>query len=166
MNDNISMTPGQPGSEVRRIVPQSGLDWNMMLTDTMWGSQQISKQIKDKIRGRTVSGKGNTNRGIEKVEAWELLTFYTRDLRLANLSNLGGELEYCEYYTDLSGDMLREGFPESFATCLGRLATKLELSQSKNGFLRKRQNTLTTENLSGDVEPPKKRILNFGKSRQ
>lgn len=149
-------------NEVRRIVPQSGLDWNMMLTDTMWGSQQISSQIKDKIRGRTVRDTGE----IDKVEAWELLTFYTRDFRLANLNALTGELDYCEYYADLAGDFLREGFPEAFATCLGRNATKLELSQSKGGFLRKRQNTLTTESLQGEVEQPKKKLLSFSKNNQ
>lgn len=148
-------------NDVRRIVPQSGLDWNMMLTDTMWGSSQISKQIKEKIQQRTTRDNGS----IDKEDAWELLSFYTRDIRLANLNVLTGELEYCKYYLDLAGDMLREGFPEAFATCLARVATVLELSQSKGGFLRKRQNTLTTESLSGEIEPPKKRLLFMGKKQ-
>ncbi len=153
------MTDSSPPADVRRIVPQSGLDWNMMLTDTMWGSQQISKQLKDQIKARTIRDNGS----IDTVEAWELLSFYTRDVRLANLNVLTGELDFCQYYLDLAGDMLREGFPESFATCLARAATVLELSQSKGGFLRKRQNTLTTESLQGEVEAPKKKILSFGK---
>lgn len=149
-------------NEVRRVVPQSGLDWNMMLTDTMWGSRQISAQIKEKIKRRTIRDDGS----IDKNEAWELLSFYTRDLRLANLSSVFGEITYCQYYLDLAGDFLREGYPEAFATCLARAATILELSQSKGGFLRRRQNTLTTESLQGEVEPQKKRLLFGGNKRQ
>lgn len=157
------MSDQQPqAGEVRRVVPQSGLDWNMMLTDTMWGSRQISQQIKDKIQRRAVKENGE----LDKNEAWELLSFYTRDMRLANLNALMGEVTYCQYYLDLAGDFLREGMPEAFATSLARAATILELSQSKGGFLRKRQNTLTTENLQGEVEPPKKRLLFGGSKRQ
>jgi hypothetical protein len=147
-------------NEVKRIMPQSGLDFNMMLTDTMWGSPYVSKQIKEKIKQRVTTRDGT----IDKEAAWELLSFYTRDVRLANLNVLTGEVTYCQYYLDLAGDFLREGFPEAFATSLARAATVLELSQSKNGFLRKRQNTLTTESLSGEVEPPKKRLL-FGSKK-
>lgn len=155
------MSDVSQSQDVRRVVPQSGLDWNMMLTDTMWGSQQISKQLKEKIRQRTVRDDGM----IDKEAAWELLSFYTRDVRLANLNVLTGEVSYCQYYLDLAGDFLREGFPEAFATSLARAATVLELSQSKGGFLRKRQNTLTTENLQGEIEPQKKRLL-FGAKKQ
>ena len=146
---------------IRRIVPQSGLDWNMMLTDTMWGSQHISRQLKEKIRQRVIKDEGE----LDKEAAWELLSFYTRDLRLSNLGSFNGEFGYCQYYIDLAGDFLREGYPEAFATSLARAATILELSQSKGGFLRKRQNTLTQEQLQGEVEPQKKRLL-FGMGKK
>jgi len=153
---------------VKRVVPQSGLDWNMMLTDTMWGSPQISRQLKTKIRERVTREKqnpdGTVTELLDKEAAWELMSFYTRDVRLANLSAVFGEVEYCQYYIDLAGDFLREGMPEAFATSLARAATILELSQSKSGFLRRRQNTLTTESLQGNVEPKKKRIL-FGSGK-
>lgn len=149
---------------VRRVVPQSGLDWNMMLTDTMWGSPQVSSKLKEKIRQRTIK-LVDDGEVFDREAAWELLSFYTRDMRLANLSVLYGELNYCQYYLDLAGDFLREGMPEAFSTCLARAATILELSQSKSGFLRRRQNTLTTESLSGDVAPQKKRLL-FGAKKQ
>lgn len=151
-------------SEVRRVVPQSGLDWNMMLTDTMWGSAQVSRQLKEKIRQRTLKPVAGGEE-FDREAAWELLSFYTRDMRLANLSVVWGEVKYCQYYLDLAGDFLREGMPEAFSTCLARAATILELSQSKSGFLRRRQNTLTTESLSGEVEPQKKRLLFPGKKQ-
>ena len=164
------MSEADAADRVRRIMPQSGLDFNMMLTDTMWGSPQISSQLKQKVRERdermkllTQIGRGELEPESEKAAAWELLSFYTRDFRLANLS--GGEMTYCEHYSNLAGDCLREGYMEAFACALQRTATVLELSQSKGGFLRKRQNTLTTEQLQGDIEPQKKKLLFTGKSQ-
>jgi hypothetical protein len=154
--------PSPNDLQVRRIAPQSGLDFNMLLTDTMWGSPQISKQLSTKMKNRAESGGQNDE---DQQAAWELLAFYTRDNRLGNLSRMFGEVEICSHYTDLAGDLLREGMNDSFATSLARSATVLELSQSVGGFLRKRQNTLTTENLQGEVEPQKKRLLFGGKKR-
>jgi hypothetical protein len=99
---------------VKRITPQSGLDMNMMLTDTMWGSQQISTQISNKVRNRSRDPEAS------KSAAWDLLSFYTRDFRLANLNAALGEVGYCQHYIDLAGDCLREGYMESFAASLGR----------------------------------------------
>lgn len=158
---------------VRRIMPQSGLDFNMMLTDTMWGSPQISVQLKEKVRQREERlrmieqlQRGEMPKESEKAAAWELLSFYTRDFRLANLNGLTGEIQYCQHYIDLAGDLLRDGYMEAFATSLARAATLLELSQSRNGFLRRRQNTLTTEQLQGELEPAKKKLLFTGKSQR
>lgn len=160
-------------SEGSRIMPQSGLDFNMMLTDTMWGSPQISEQLAEKIQERRnreallkTLEKGELPPIEQKQVAWELLSFYTRDLRLANLNPFMGEIEYCKHYIDLAGDLLRDGYMESFATALGRAATILELSQSKNGFLRRRQNTLTQEHMQGELEPNKKRLLFGNKNNQ
>lgn len=166
---------GFDDGKVPRIMPQSGLDFNMMLTDTMWGSSQISTQLKEKVHQRDSrrqllhdieTGVLRENPEGEQAAAWELLSFYTRDLRLANLNMLTGEVQYCQHYIDLAGDCLREGYMEAFATSLARAATLLELSQSKGGFLRRRQNTLTTESLQGDLEPQKKRLLFGGKKNQ
>jgi hypothetical protein len=148
---------GETDQSVRRIMPQSGLDFNMMLTDTMYGSQQIGAQLKRKMKTR------EQEEDPEKAEAWELLSFYTRDLRLSNIGER--EFVYCQYYIDLAGDCLREGYMEAFAKSLALAATVLELAQSKGGFLRKRQNTLTQENVSGELEAPKKRLLFAGKKR-
>lgn len=154
---------------VKRITPQSGLDLNLMLTDTMWGSPQVRAQIEVKLKSREERVKMLARLGKPKTEydagdkaaAWELLAFYTRDMRLANLNPLIGEVQYCQHYIDLAGDLLRDGYTEAFATSLARAATLLELSQSKNGFLRKRQNTLTQEHLQGELETKKKSLI-FG----
>lgn len=165
MNDNDN------NQTVRRIMPQSGLDFNMMLTDTMWGSPQISVQLKEKVRQRDERMKllqqlkrGELPPESEKAAAWELLSFYTRDFRLSNLGSM--DFVECQHKSDLAGDCLREGYMEAFATSLLRVISILELSQSKGGFLRKRQNTLTTEQMQGEIEPKKKQLLFAGKSSQ
>lgn len=151
MSDN----DGSADQGVRRIMPQSGLDFNMMLTDTMYGSRNIGDQLRRQVKKR--------DEDPERTEAWELLSFYTRDLRLSNIGDR--EFVYCQYYIDLAGDCLREGYMESFAKSLALAATVLELAQSKSGFLRKRQNTLTQEQYSGEIEPAKKRLLFSGKKQ-
>lgn len=147
------MSENRESAAVKRIVPTNALDWQAMTTDTMWGAPSISQQIRYKVDERaSLTGEGQ--------DAWELLSFYTRDFRLANLSQVAGEVDFCQHYIDLSGDLLREGMSESFATALARAATRLELSQSKGGFLRRRQNTITSENITGEME--KKKKLLFG----
>lgn len=151
------MSDDNQNQSVRRIMPQSGLDFNMMLTDTMYGSPQVGAQLQRQVKDRI------DPESREKTEAWELLSFYTRDLRLSNIGDR--EFIYCQYYIDLAGDCLREGYMESFAKALALAATVLELAQSKSGFLRKRQNTLTQESYSGEINPEKKRLLFAGKAK-
>lgn len=142
----------------RRPLPTSELDLNLMLTNTLWGNPEISEIIKQKLnKGRVIQdNEGNTY--IDKADLWGLMGFYTRDLRLANLSAFNGELEYCKYHLNLANDFLQCDFVEPFLICLSRVATVLELSQSKGGFLRKRQNTFTTEQNISQGEPPKKSL--------
>jgi hypothetical protein len=54
---------------------------------------------------------------------------------------------------------------EPFLICLSRVATLLEISQSKGGFLRKQMNTLRMENMQGEIEPPKKSLFGVGKNK-
>lgn len=145
--------------QVRRIVPQNSLDWQAMTTDTMWGSPQISLQLNDRIKAR------GTNSEESRDSSWEMLSFMTRDWRLGNTSILRGDEEYCEHYTNLAGDLAREGLGESFASSLGRVAARMELSQSRGGFLRRRQNTITSESMTGELDK-KKKLLFAGRNKE
>jgi hypothetical protein len=143
----------------KRTLPASELDLNLMLTDTMWGNPSISPIIKDKLNKQYIVEDSNGVKYVSKEDMWGLLGFYTRDLRLGNLSNFGGEMHYCEYHLDLANDLLKEGFTEPFLIVLSRVATKLELSQSKGGFLRRRNSSFTTENVNQNIEPAKRTIM-------
>lgn len=154
-------------SEDYRSMPVSELDYQSQLANPEWGRSGVSKELRDQlssIRGQLVNNNGEPildeagNPIIDVKKLWELLGYYSRDLRLGNLSNQ--EVGYCQYHLDLAGDMLQLECKNSFIICLSRVATILELSQSKGGFLRKRQNTVTQESYKQEIEPPKRGMLN------
>lgn len=146
-------------SSIRRSVPQSDLDFNLMTTDPVWGSQGIDETLREKLKKATVRYDEQGQPIYDKEELWGLLNFYTRDMRLANLSKFDGEVIYVKYYLDLAGDFLQSDMIQPFIICLSRAATVLELSQSKNGFLRRRMNTFTQEQFKSEMEPPKKKLF-------
>jgi hypothetical protein len=142
----------------RRFVPQSDLDFNLMTTDSMWGQPTVNEDLKERLMTLTEGVDAEGQPIYRKDNLWALLNFYTRDVRLANLSKLD-ELPYVKYYLDLAGDMLQSDMIRPFLICLSRAATVLELSQSKNGFLRRRMNTFTQEQFKTEMEPPKKKLF-------
>jgi hypothetical protein len=146
-----------------RPIPQSELDFNLMTTNTEWGGQYIPEVLKSKLQREYIEVRADGKQYIKKEGLWELLGFYTRDMRLANLSEFNGEMAYCVYYLDLANDFLRDDFIEPFLICLSRAATRLELSQSKQGFLRRRMNTLTQEHYQQELEPKKKNFFGMAK---
>lgn len=147
-----------------RTVPQSDLDFNLMTTDPVWGSENINPELQKKL-SETIEGidiEGKTKYREEKL--WGLLNFYTRDVRLGNLRSWD-ELPYVQYYLDLAGDFLQCNMIRPFLISLSRAATKIELSQSKNGFLRRRMNTFTKESSHQELDAPKKNLFG-GKNRR
>ena len=147
-----------------RVLPRSDLDFNLMTTNGVWGTKDINPELQARLMKYYAYKDENGAVKIDKSSLWSLLGFYSRDLRLANLSTWNGEVFYCQYYLDLSADFLREDMIEPFLICLSRVASVLELSQSKGGFLRRRMNTFSQENITGELEPKKKTL--FGKTRE
>jgi hypothetical protein len=149
-----------------RIVPQGELDFNMMVINTVWGDTNIPEGLKDKLTKYTYVLDKNNNiakddKGepiINKDALWELLGFYTRDMRLGNIRDKF-QLVYCQYYLDLANDLLREDYIIPFCICISRAATVLELSQSWQGFLREKLTTIRSENVNTNIEPPKKNFF-------
>jgi hypothetical protein len=141
-----------------RSTPLNELDMQMILTEPQWGDVGISTELKARLQtisSETIQG----NRIVSKQDLWQLLDFYTRDLRLGNLSTMNGEVNYCRYYLDLAGDCLREGYYRSFVKCLSLTITVLEISQSRGGFLRIKQNTIRKENIYEETNKNKSSIF-------
>lgn len=136
-----------------------------MTTNSQWGQPEVPPELKDKLNVvlKAQYEDGSQQNVIQSL--WGLLGYYTRDMRLANLSVINGELEYCQYHLDLAGDFLQENMVKPFVICLSRVATLLELSQSKGGFLRRKMHTFTHEQVSGEMEPPKKNLFGAGKKK-
>jgi hypothetical protein len=147
----------------RRIIPQNTLEVDMLLTNPAWGTNDINPDLKRRLKkiivsqGLTDEDGNNLDLPESEDDLWSLLSIFTRDLRLANLNS--AEVYYCKYYLDLAHDFLLTGFHEPFTICLSRVASVTELSQSKSGFLRKRQGTLSKEEFIS-VDEKKKSFLN------
>lgn len=158
----------------RRVVPRSELDFNLMTTEGEWGKDYVNQELKERLNkyylkkdqnGQNVFDSEGNIVGSKK-SLWDMLGYYTKDMRLANLSYINNEIQYCQYFLDLAGDFLQADMIEPFIICLSRVATILELSQSKGGFLRRRMNTLTSENMSSELEPQKKSLFGVGKKKE
>lgn len=163
-----------------RTVPFNELDLNYMIIKTKWGSDELSSGLKESLKRKKLKkipagspyldneGNPQTSDGsvymVEEAELWSLLEYYTQDLRLGNLSDLKGELAFCNHYLNLAGDLLNERMIESFIIALSRVASVLELSQSKRGFLRNNLNTQRFKQHSTTEERPRRNL--FGMSRK
>lgn len=131
---------GKRVDEVKKFYPTSDIDLQLLLTDNLWGSRELVNLdlILKKYKYQLVEGEKAGDKKIllkESENLWNMLEFFTRDLRLGNLDN--AELFLVRYDLDLATDLLNMGCHRSFITCLSRVASVLETSQSKGGFLRK-----------------------------
>jgi hypothetical protein len=145
--------------EHNRILPSSDTDFNMLTTDSTWGSSEVPYELRDAL-SRFVDGfDADGKQVLTKKSLWGLLGFYTRDIRLGNLSEFNNELQSCRFWLDFAHDMLLDDMYEPFMVGLSRAVCILETSQSKKGFLRRLMNTLRHENVQQTIEPPKKGFL-------
>jgi len=140
-----------------RTVPANDLDLQFQVTEPTW--QQVSKGLDNKLsRSKGFTTVKNDKGEDVKVEVREylsgILAVYTRDMRLGNLS--AQEFEYVAYYVDLAVDLLEEGYASACVIALNKALSRLEISSSKGGFLRKLFRTARNENVLTSLEPPKK----------
>jgi len=144
----------------RRLLLRNELDFQLALSNTTWGGAEISQELKDKLSHSYgyVAEDGKTII-TSRDSLWALLGFYTRDLRLGNLSKWDNEVQYCDYYLKLANNYLFFGETEAFLIALSNVINLLELSQSRGGFFRRRSNTLTQEHFSQELEPEKKNFF-------
>jgi hypothetical protein len=141
---------------IGRHVPINNIDAEFLTTDTAWGKMSdiprpLLEYLKDQGDGKLVEGKVE----ITEQQLWIFFGYYTRDLRLGNLKDMFGEVETAKYYLDLAGDCLRMGYKRAFITALSRVATIIEISQSRNGFFRNLLKTFRTEKFEQYSEPKK-----------
>jgi len=128
----------QEESLIKRFYPQSDIDLQLLLTDSLWGSGELVNLdlVLRKYKAKVVEAEGKKKIVLtEQENLWKLLEFFTRDLRLGNLDK--HELFLVRYDLELATDLLSLGCYRSFITCLSRVAGVLETSQSKGGFLRR-----------------------------
>ena len=140
-NQNIS---GEATRQYATLSPENSIEYNTQLIQTDWGkADKIPKEFIDRIskeyRVRDKAG----NEYFLKDGFWELLGFYTKDMRLGNLDNY--DYKMCIYHLNIANECLKLNYFDAFSICLSSVATILELSQSKGGFFRKRSKTMRME---------------------
>lgn len=166
-------------SRDKRPYLKTELDMAFLTTDSVWGKNEVGENFKKKTTKQKVfytprlnaDGSMQTNEAGEVVldvmteedVLWNTLSFFTRDFRLGNLNRWTGDLDFCEYYTQLAGDFLHEGMKAPFNIALSRVAGKLELSQSVGGFFRRRAGTFSQEHINVDQGPAKANLFGKGK---
>lgn len=164
------MSEDKKGLRHPREVPNSFLDLQLMTTNTLWGTDYVSPELRKHLtksfymfdeEGKPLKDeKGEYI--LNKKHIWSLFGIYTRDLRLSNLSYKAGEIQYCQHYLDLAGDILNFGFQEAFGASMRRVATITELAQSKGGFTRRQMGTIRQESSQEFLEPEKKNFFGGG----
>lgn len=146
-----------------RTTPINELDLQLMIVDSEWG-RDIAPELRERLVeiGENLERDSQGRLKVNKSHLWGLLSYYTRDMRLGNLDK-NAYFVACEWL-DFAGDMIRIGVVKSFLTSLSRVITMLELSQSRNGFLRKRLSTFTQEHYNEFSDNDKKGL--FGSKKK
>jgi len=158
-----------------RQLPINELDLQLSLINTEWGDRPKSNELGTLTqdfsvnypKGTIIQKEDGSHQELTedvtiygKSGLWGMLSYLTRDMRLGNLS--GSDLNYCVNMLDLAGDCLQSGYMDAFSICIKRVAHKLELSQSRGGFLRKLINTIRREEYKNELDPKKSKILGGG----
>lgn len=153
-NDNV----------VKRIIPQSSLEVDVMTTNPVWGAGgvEINQNLKKQLKMLQKFINKDDVESDEEIDLWSLLGYFNRDIRLSNLTNM--QEKQVTKSLILAGHFLERGYKENFVIELMKVASICETSQARGGFLRKRNNTLTREEFSNQ-EPEKKKIFAKNNSR-
>lgn len=147
-------------SEERTFQPDNPLQAQWEMTNPTWGRAEVPKHLRDRLKKRSdgvfVDAEGNEYSATEGG-MWELLGFYTRDLRLGFLN--GPEAREAREWLEIAGICISDNLSESFFLSLSKVIAMVEISQSRSGNLRRSQRTSRQEQALSYDEPPKR----FGK---
>lgn len=158
----------------QRIVPQSDLDFQQLITDPVWGQNSVlTPELKNKLgvnsivkHYKTGDIRVNPETGnpeqimkdcsiVEPINLWGQLGFLTRDLRLGNLDK--NELDYVRDDIDLAYAMMEAGMVKGFTWLAGEVGCVSETSHMKNGWFRNNLNTFRTEKREEIYTQPEKK---------
>lgn len=135
------------------FMPFNELELLYLTTTPAWGREvtdELDNELLQDIKKLSYIDKETGELIVTKKALWGVLSYYTRDLRLGNLT--GTQMAYCQSWLDYAGACIRRGYKETFMASLSRVITVVELSQSHKGFLRRRQGTITREDIKGSPQ--------------
>lgn len=156
--------------------PSNQIDLQAITTFPHISSDYMSDAVRNKFRlyRLTIDDNGivvkdsNGNPTYEIVrDFWANMELFTQDMRLGNLNK--DESFYARFHTDLAVDILT-ALPESFSKAalisFERATSVLEISQSKNGFLRRMFNTFFQNVSSKEEFQTKRSFFGLGKKNK
>lgn len=175
-DDIISDSFSQPKVTTKTMhKPYDALDMQYLHTEPAYGKEAPTEfyEMLQKLKGKAeplynqdgtpkLDEHGRQIFAVESSHLWDSLGYFTRDLRMGNLGN--EDIIYCEHYLNIAGDLLSLGCFEAFTTALKKVISRIELSQSRDGFFRKGQNTIRQIRESVEHEGRKKKL--FGGDKQ
>lgn len=148
----------------RKAPPENNLDYNLQMVEPDWSKSEIGPELRKALTVnksyRLIKGADGKVTVIPEQELlWSRLNaIFTKDNRLSNLTPF--QERYVTYFLDLAYSFMElEGQQESAIKCVSKLASVSEPAQSRQGFLRKRGGTITTENVNKSDAPPRKGLF-------
>lgn len=146
-----------------RATPASELDFNMMVINPSYGTDEVSKGLKDKLSyfnvarddaGKQITDEQTGNIVGGQTSKWSELSFFTRDIRLGNITT--EEVVIVRDRLKLAQCLLNANAPNAFSLAYGEGIGIIETSMSVKGFLRRIWNTIRNENIQEQREPAKR----------
>jgi hypothetical protein len=157
MEDEKTYTDSSGGGTSPFI--QNDIDLQFHTIEPDWGkeiSSELKKVLARDFKIETIDSNGEPLTLTYNDVSWKLLDYYKRDLRLGNLNDY--QIFFSNEWINFAGDGLNMDYKKSFITALTRVISVVELSQSKQGFVRKLFSTIRHENITRD-EPEKKGLF-------
>jgi hypothetical protein len=121
--------------------PSNDVELSIFTTEPAWSNEKIETK------------RERTDKEGSFVDMWNTFRFLKRDLRLGFLQAKFDDYEWLENRVQLGQNLLsmREGaFEELAPMALIPVVAKLELSQSRNGLLRREQRTFRVQSSEGE----------------
>jgi hypothetical protein len=142
-------------------IPDSNLDFAWQTVNPVWGRSTVPPELQERLtkKGKVFIDVDGNEFEPSREGMWSLLSFYTRDLRLGFLTRQ--EVYWAQEYCEIANDCIRQELPESFFLALGKVVALVEVSQSRDGNLRRMNRTQFGEQKVTYQEPPKRFGMNM-----
>lgn len=146
--------------------PYDKLGYQFKVTEPSYGkeseySPEVMQKFNKKIGSMT---KDEVDYDVVKNMLLNLQAIFKRDLRLGNISRLSGDHTYCEARLNFAYKCLNHDCPQAALLVMEEAISKLEISQSINGFFRQNEKSFYKSEKKEIKDPADKTL--FGATKE